>query len=328
MTQVDTMKRPDTAVSSAAAAVQVSGVRKRYPERDALAGVSLRIERGEVFGVLGPNGAGKTTLLECVVGLREPSAGTIRVLGLDPRKQREQLQPRIGVQPQEANLFPQLTVVETLELWSSFYAAGRDPREVLDDIGLVDSAGTRVKRLSGGQRQRLLLGISSIGRPEIMFLDEPTAGLDPHARQHIWALVRRHREAGGTVVITTHVMEEAHALCDRLAIIDRGRIVACDRPDVLVRDHADVHDIRFTTSRLPASVDLAQLDGVSSATVTEREDGLEVRLSCDEPERVLRDVLDHPEIRDVQDLRIERGSLEDVFLSLTGRPIDTEEASA
>jgi ABC-2 type transport system ATP-binding protein len=312
------------------AAIDVRDVRKSYGDRDVLRGVSLRIEPGEVFAILGPNGAGKTTLLESLVGIRTFDAGSATVLGLDPRADRKALRDRIGVQPQEASLFPTLTTIESLVLFASFHDSPRDPETLLRELGLEDSRDQRVKRLSGGQRQRLLLGLAFIGRPRLMVLDEPSAGLDPHARRQIWEVVRAHRADGGTVLLTTHSMEEAAALADRLALLDDGRIVAQGTPDELVRDHAGGHRaVRFRTDAEPSADRLEDLGGVTTRT----NDGWDVRVPCDDADDALSRVMRADDLGGVRDVRIDQPTLEDVFLSLTGRSLespdnDTEGAAA
>lgn len=302
-----------------APAVDVRDVHKSYGARDVLRGVSLTIAPGEVFAVLGPNGAGKTTLLEGIVGIRTFDRGTATVLGLDPRAERTALREILGVQPQEASLFPTLTVRESLKLWASFHANPRDPDELVGALGLDDSRDQRVKRLSGGQRQRLLLGLAFVGRPRMMVLDEPSAGLDPHARRQIWDVVRRHRADGGTVLLTTHSMEEAAALADRLALLDDGRVVATGTPDELVAEHAGGHRaVRFRTAREPSAERLRTL---GDATVVPDTSGFDVRVPTADADDALARVMRADDLGTVHDVRIDQPTLEDVFLSLTGRAL-------
>jgi ABC-2 type transport system ATP-binding protein len=199
--------------------------------------VSFQVERGEIFGIIGPNGAGKTTTLECVEGLRRPDGGAISVLGLDPVRHRLALQRRIGVQLQSAQLQKRITVWEAIDLWGSLYDHAVDGAALLDQLGLAAKRRAWFMTLSGGQRQRLFIALALINDPEVVFLDELTTGLDPQARRAIWTLVRSIRERGKTVVLTTHSMEEAERLCDRVAIIDHGRIVEVDSPEALVARH-------------------------------------------------------------------------------------------
>lgn len=221
-------------------AVRVQGLVKEFPQRGggvvrAVNGISFEVRPGEVFGFLGPNGAGKTTTLEIIEGLQSRTAGTVEVLGIDPGKDAAKLKSRIGIQLQASSYFEYLTLVEILELFGSFYPRRRDPMELLDKVHLGDKAGSFVKHLSGGQQQRFSIVAALVNDPEIVFLDEATTGLDPRARRDIWTLVRELRASGMTVVLTTHYMEEAQELCDRLAIIDQGRIVAIDEVAALRR---------------------------------------------------------------------------------------------
>ena len=216
------------------AAVSCAGVVKRYGDVLAVAGLDLEVRRGECFGLLGPNGAGKTTTIEILEGLLAPDAGRVRVLGCAWGRDDGALRARLGIHLQESQLDDKLSVVETLRLFRSFYPRGRS---VDDVIGLLELDGKRrswVAKLSGGQRQRLAVACALVGDPELLFLDEPTTGLDPQSRRQLWGLLERYRAEGGTILLTTHYMDEAHALCDRVAIVDRGRIVAEGSPDELV----------------------------------------------------------------------------------------------
>ncbi|GAA3977832.1 ABC transporter ATP-binding protein [Thermobifida alba] len=215
-------------------AVVIEKLVKRYPGPGggvtAVAGIDLTIADGEIFGLLGPNGAGKTTTIETLVGLRRPTEGTVRVLGLDPVRQRAEVRRVVAVQPQQASVFEFQTVAELLHFWASCHPDPADPEEIIERMGLTGSRDVRTAKLSGGQRQRLLVGTALVSRPRLLVLDEPSTGMDPNSREELWAAVRAHRDAGGTVLLSTHSMEEAEALCDRVAIVDRGRIVACGPP--------------------------------------------------------------------------------------------------
>ena len=215
--------------------VTVENLRVRYGDMVAVDGVSLAIRRGEIFGILGPNGAGKTTTVECIGGLRRPDAGAISVLGLDVLRDRDELRERVGVQLQTSELPDKIYVREALELFASFYADPREPGELLQLLGLEDKAGTRYVNLSGGQRQRLSIALALIGRPELAILDELTTGLDPQSRRETWRLIERIRDEGLTVILVTHFMEEAERLCDRVAILDAGRVAAIGAPAALGR---------------------------------------------------------------------------------------------
>ncbi len=219
-------------------ALEAAGLVKRYGTVTALAGIDLTASHGEVLGLLGPNGAGKTTTIEILTGLRTPTEGTARVLGLDPVRQRAKVRACVAVQPQHAALFERQTVTETLRLWASLHTDPADPEEVIGRMGLTGSRDVRVNRLSGGQRQRLLVGTALVSRPRLLVLDEPSTGMDPLARQDLWTALLGHRDKGGTVLLSTHSMEEAAALCDRVAILDRGRVAALGTPAELVAGHA------------------------------------------------------------------------------------------
>src|SRR5262249_26060566 len=232
---------------NSAPAIDVAALEKRYGTTRAVDGLSLTIAQGEVFGLLGPNGAGKTTTVEILEGYRKPDAGEVRVLGLDPWRDGAALRPRIGVMLQEGGLYPGIGPHEALRLFASYYDDPDDPDRLLTLVGLDDARGTLVRRMSGGQQQRLSLALALVGRPALLFLDEPTAGMDPHARATTWSLVRSLRAEGVTVVLTTHAMDEAEQLCDRVGIVDRGRLVACGTPSELM-DRSNTDDARFTAA--------------------------------------------------------------------------------
>ncbi|MFF5109060.1 ABC transporter ATP-binding protein [Streptosporangium sp. NPDC000509] len=214
--------------------IEIDGLRKSYRDGKAVDGLSLKVEHGEIFGIAGPNGAGKTTTVECASGLRRRDGGTLRVLGLDPQDDRRALLQRVGVQLQEAALPDAIKVGEALRMYASFYDRPADWRKLMDEWGLADKRSTRFAGLSGGWKQRLFIALALVGNPEVVFLDELTTGLDPSARRMTWGLIRDMRERGVTVVLVTHFMDEAEALCDRIAIIDRGRVVAEGGPRELI----------------------------------------------------------------------------------------------
>ncbi|MBM4371853.1 MAG: ABC transporter ATP-binding protein [Deltaproteobacteria bacterium] len=222
-------------------AIEIRGLVKRYGDLAAVDGIDLDVAAGECFGLLGPNGAGKTTAVEIMEGLRPADAGTVRILGTTWGRGSRRLRQRIGIALQETQLVDRLTVRETLRLFRSFHREGRDVDAVLSEVELTEKAGTWVVRLSGGQRQRLALACALVGAPELLFLDEPTTGLDPGSRRGIWGLVEAFRRQGGTVLLTTHYMEEAERLCQRIAIMDRGRILTAGAPAELVRSVAVAH---------------------------------------------------------------------------------------
>jgi ABC-2 type transport system ATP-binding protein len=214
--------------------IEVSNLRKQYGDHLAVADVSFAVAKGEIFGIVGPNGAGKTTTVECVEGMRTPDAGTVRVLNLDPRRDRPQLRRLVGIQLQESQLPERLKVWEALDLYGSFYPRPADWRPLMADVGLADKRDTPFGKLSGGQKQRLSIALALVGNPRIAVLDELTTGLDPQARRDTWNLIRSVRDRGVTVVLVTHFMDEAERLCDRLAVIDAGRVVALDTPAALI----------------------------------------------------------------------------------------------
>jgi ABC-2 type transport system ATP-binding protein len=228
------------------AVIEVQGLGKRYGRQVALDGVSFRVERGEIFGILGPNGAGKTTAVEIIAGLRRADGGSVRVLGLDPQSERgrRELRQRIGVQLQEAALPGQLKVWEALDLYASFYDNPADWRELLNRWGLADKRNAKFAKLSGGQKQRLLIALALVGNPEVAVLDELTSGLDPYARRATWELIRQIRGAGVTVLLVSHFMDEVEELCDRVAVLDRGRVVAIGSPAGLIAEAVAVIDRR------------------------------------------------------------------------------------
>ncbi len=300
------------------AVLEVAGLRKAYGPVVAVDGVSFAVEAGEIFGIVGPNGAGKTTALECVEGLRRPDAGQIRVLGLDPQADGPALRERIGVQLQQAALPDRLKVWEALDLFSSFYLRPADPKALLDRLGLTASAKTPVSKLSGGQRQRAHIAMALINQPELVFFDELTTGLDPQARRVTWDLVRDVRSEGKTVVLTTHLMEEAERLCDRVAILDHGQIVALDTPAGLVRRYAPEERLSFTaTPPCPLQV-LKALDGVTKV----ESEGDRITVLGTHPQLVGQVVtaLTASGVA-FQDLHTAQATLDDVFLTLTGRQI-------
>ncbi|HMG26229.1 MAG TPA: ABC transporter ATP-binding protein [Acidimicrobiia bacterium] len=302
---------------SASPAIEVAGLSKRYGSVRALDGVSLTVETGEVFGILGPNGAGKTTTVEILEGYRRADAGDVRVLDLDPWREGGRLRPRIGVMLQDGGLYPGIRPLEALALFASYYDDPDDPQRLLDLVGLRDSEHTLVRRMSGGQYQRLSLALALIGRPVLVFLDEPTAGLDPRARATTWELVRELRTRGATVVLTTHAMDEAEHLCDRLAIVDHGRMVGYGTPGELAAAHA-VEETRFSA---PANLDrpaLAAVLGLDAGQVREPRPGEYVLDVPATPELIaaLAGWLRDRRIT-LGELHAGRGSLEEVFLRLT-----------
>jgi ABC-2 type transport system ATP-binding protein len=297
--------------------IEVEHLHKRYGDKIAVDDVSFSVEQGEIFGVLGPNGAGKTTTVECVQGLRRADGGTVRVLGLDPIRDRSEVRQRVGAQLQESQLPDKLRVREALDLYRSFYRQQADIDELLADLGLTAQRNTAFHKLSGGQKQRLSVALALVGRPEIAILDELTTGLDPQGRRDTWDLVERIRDRGVTVLLVTHFMEEAQRLCDRLAIIDTGRVVAIDSPAGLLSRVGTEHRVHF---RVLDAVDDALLAALPDVTAVRRT-GDEITITG--PEQVLQTVLAALAEQKVRysGLRVEQPTLDDAFVSLTGRPV-------
>jgi ABC-2 type transport system ATP-binding protein len=298
--------------------IQATGLSKHYGATRAVDDVSLEVFDGEIFGLIGPNGAGKTTTMECIEGLRKPDAGRVAVLGLDPFADTTALQLRIGVQLQEAQLQKRIRVREAIALWSSLYPKPVDGHQLLDQLGIAGKASAWFMSLSGGQKQRLFIALALINDPEVVFLDELTTGLDPQARRAIWELVRGIRARGKTVFLTTHLMEEAERLCDRVAIIDHGRIVDVDSPSGLVRRHCPERTIVIETRDESADGRLAGVAGVESA----RRDGANVVVRARTIEVMTGIIGCLAEHRiEVTDFQTFVPTLEDVFLKLTGHSV-------
>jgi ABC-2 type transport system ATP-binding protein len=308
-------------VSSTDPAVAVRGLAKRYGSVTAVAGLDLRLERGTVLALLGPNGAGKTTTIEVCEGFLRPDAGSVRVLGLDPNTEGERLRPRIGVMPQGGGAYPGVRADEMINLVAACAATPLDPAWLLDVLGLTAARRVPYKRLSGGQRQRLSLACAIVGRPELVFLDEPTAGLDPQARRLVWDLVTALRADGVSVLLTTHVMEEAETLADHVVIIDHGQVVAEGSPRDLTLERPDAAQLRF---RAAAGLDTTRLSDVlpEGCQVHEPAPGSYVVSGKADPQ-VLSAVTAWCAAQGVlaEELHVGRRSLEDVFLELTGRDL-------
>ena len=306
------------------AVIEVTGLTKHYGGQAVVDDISLHVDKGEIFGILGPNGAGKTTAVECMEGLRRRDGGEVRILGLDPLTNRHRLHQRIGVQLQETQLQEKLRVREALELYASFYPNPADWHELLERWGLTGKADTRFAKLSGGQKQRLFIALALVGNPEVVFLDELTSGLDPGARHATWDLIAQVRDSGVTVVLVSHFMDEVEELCDRVAILERGRIAALDTPAGLVDRAGGEYRVRFRPMAQPNKPgldeqSLAALPGVTAVsrhnaqvTVT----GTGDFASTVTAELARRQVL-------VADLRIEGRSLDSAYVALTGQSMDT-----
>ena len=294
--------------------IEVEHLGKRYGGTVAVADVSFSVADGEIFGILGPNGAGKTTTVECVEGLRTPDQGRISVLGLDPRAGRSELRQQVGVQLQDSQLPDKIRVGEALELYSSFYRAPADWRVLLEVLGLAGQRGVAYRKLSGGQRQRLSIALALVGNPRIAVLDELTTGLDPQARRDTWALIEQVRDRGVTILLVTHFMEEAERLCDRVAVIDSGRVVAVDTPAGLAAGAGEGQRIRFRPS---APIEDSLLTSLPEVTSVSRRGG---QIFVNGNENALGAVTALLARHGVtaEQLRVEQASLDDAFVALTG----------
>ena len=303
--------------------IHVAAIRKAYGRTVAVDEVSFDVQPGEIFGLIGPNGAGKTTTMECLAGLRSPDRGAISVLGLDPARHRHALQERIGVQLQEAQLQKRIKVREAVGLWASLYRQPVDGDRLIEQLGLGDKRDAWFMTLSGGQKQRLFIALALINDPEVVFLDELTTGLDPQARRAIWDLVRGIRQRGKTVLLTTHLMEEAERLCDRVAIIDHGRIIDIGAPAELVERHCPERTVIVATEDVGAAERFRAIPQVQSVTTPSTSLGaghrFAIRGQGDLVTQVIHCLAEH-RIR-VTDFNAEVPTLEDVFLKLTGHLI-------
>jgi len=302
-----------------APALRIRGLRKTFPKVVAVDGVDLEVARGEVFGLLGPNGAGKTTTLEIIEGLTEADGGDIEILGLTWTKQGQEIRARIGVQLQSTSLFNKITPRESLDLYGSYYPKRRSTEDLLDLVQLQEKADAYHITLSGGQQQRLALALALVNDPELVFLDEPTTGLDPQARRSLWDVVRRMKGEGRTVMLTTHYMDEAEALCDRLAIMDHGKVIATGTPASLIAELAipSVVELTFEGAAPDPTAFSARLD----QPVECRADLWEI--PTPDPKALLPRLLEMAEAAAVpfQQVHIRRATLEDVFLHRTGRSL-------
>jgi ABC-2 type transport system ATP-binding protein len=299
-----------------AGAVVVSNLGKNYGGRAVVDGLTFEVAHGEVFALLGPNGAGKTTTIEILEGFRGADRGNVRVLGLDPRRDHSQLMQRVGLMLQQGGVYPSIRVSEVLDLFAHFYPHPVDPETLLDDLGLREVAHSRFRQLSGGQQQRLSLALALIGRPELVFLDEPTAGMDPQARRATWEIIRSLKARGVTILLTTHFMDEAEELADRVAIVDRGRLVALDKPAALARS-GPANRVYVTCGAIPDAARIAELP--SASAVQEERPG-RYAIDTDDAGALLVELTTW--LRDARiipdELRVGGESLEDVFLRLTG----------
>ena len=309
--------------NSPAPALRVAGLRKAYGDVVAVDGLDLTVASGECFGLLGPNGAGKTTTIEICEGLTEPDAGEVEVLGQRWDRDERALRERLGIQLQDTQLAEKLTVEETVRLFRSFYSRGRRVDDVIDIVQLGEKRRARVGKLSGGQKQRLALACAIVGDPDLLFLDEPTTGLDPQSRRQLWELINELRASGRSIVLTTHYMDEAERLCDRVAIVDHGHVIALGSPRELIASLGAEHVVEFTVAEAPSDAlspdDLRALDGVRAAREHEGRWTLEVV----ELKRAVPALLAELTRRGLPlgELATHSATLEDVFVSLTGRQL-------
>ncbi|MEK3806296.1 ABC transporter ATP-binding protein [Bacillus sp. FSL H8-0547] len=297
--------------------ISVNGLIKTYGDFTAVDGITFEVFKGEVFGVLGPNGAGKTTTLEMLVGLRKPDGGSANIGGFDVVRDLKKVKEVIGVQLQSTTLFELLTVEEILQLYASFYKKHVPIHPLIEDMLLTDKTKSRIKSLSGGQKQRLAIALALVHDPWIIFLDEPTTGLDPQARRTLWDIIFKLKERGVTVVLTTHYMDEAHVLCDRIAIMDQGKLIALDTPAQLVRNLHSENAVEFRFEEEGAEVDFSRIEGVKQ--VGSQKDA--VILYTDDLQATLTSLIETSAEQGLKlaDLQIRTATLEDVFIHMTGR---------
>ncbi len=305
------------------AAICCRDLKKRYPARpqpvDAVNGLDLTVQTGECFGLLGPNGAGKTTTIEILEGLLAPTSGDVEVLGMHWGRHDDALRQRLGISLQQTRLAEKLTVRETADLFRSFYTRGLDARIVLEEVSLTEKANAYVGKLSGGQQQRLAVALALVGDPELIFLDEPTTGLDPQSRRQLWDILRRFKAQGRTILITTHYMDEAERLCDRVAVVDHGKVIALGTPAELIARLGGDHLVEFLLVE-GETVDEACLRQLATVVSVRREEDAVV-LACTAPHLALPALLDALQQRNLHLARLttRHASLEDVFVTLTGR---------
>ncbi len=291
---------------------------KRYGDVEAVRGVSFDVRAGEIFGLLGPNGAGKTSTLECVIGLRVPDGGSIQVCGLDARTHPAKVKRRLGAQLQSTALQDKITPREALRLFGSFYSNAVEPRTLIERFSLQEKADASFDSLSGGQKQRLALALAFVNNPQVVFLDEPTTGLDPQSRRELHKLIQQVRAEGHTVVLTTHYIEEAHQLCDRIAIIDHGKVIASGSPRELVASSKSLPRVVIRAARTLERSVLAALPAVQDASPTNSDDGWELKTTNISQTTIDVVQLLHRQGNELLDLHVQRPSLEDVFIELTG----------
>jgi ABC-2 type transport system ATP-binding protein len=303
------------------AAIRVEHLAKSYDGKAAVRDISFSVRQGELFALLGPNGAGKTTTIEILEGYRTADHGGVAVLGLDPRRDAARLKPQIGVMLQQDGLYPSLRAAEVLALYAQFFANPENPTELMEMVGLSDAARTRCRQLSGGQKRRLALAVALVGRPRLLFLDEPTTGMDPQARRATWDIIRGLKERGATVLLTTHFMDEAERLADRIAILDRGEIIALDTPAGLTAEQSTTTTQVYFNAR--PGLDVTALGKLPSARTSREESAGKYVIETGEAPALLAELTAWMREKggELTELRVGRSSLEDVFLRLTGKEI-------
>ena len=311
--------------SAPVTALHIQGLRKVYKDVVAVDGLDLEVPAGQCFGLLGPNGAGKTTTIEICEGLTAPDAGSVAVLGLNWKTNALELRQRLGIQLQETQLSDKLTVFETVRLFRSFFHQGPPPGDAIALVQLEEKSKSRVGGLSGGQKQRLALACALVGEPDLLFLDEPTTGLDPQARRQLWELIERFKLAGRTIILTTHYMDEAERLCDRVAIMDHGKVIALGSPRELVASLGVEHVVEFSAGSADAPLDIEALRTIEGVREVRREAG-SVLLQVTELHHAVPALLDELARQGLPltELRTHSASLEDVFVNLTGRHLRDE----
>ena len=307
-------------MAASAIALTIRGLEKSYGDVRAVSSLDLSVHAGECFGLLGPNGAGKTTTIEICEGLLDADAGEVEVLGRQWKTHARELRERLGIQLQETQLSDKLTVHETVRLFRSFYERGRDPSDVIAMVQLEEKRDARVANLSGGQKQRLAVACAIVGDPELLFLDEPTTGLDPQSRRQLWDLIDRFRSEGRTIVLTTHYMDEAEHLCDRVAVVDHGKVIALDTPRALIASLGAEHVVGFSVEGGALSMGETALRALDAVTAVRRQDAV-FELTSTELKRTVPALLALLEREQLQlaELRTHSATLEDVFVALTGR---------
>ena len=313
--------QPEMAGTTSSEAIHVERLSKTYNGRAAVSDLSFSVRAGEIFALLGPNGAGKTTTVEIIEGYRRADSGFVRVLGLDPIDQASALKPQIGVMLQQDGLYPSLRPGELLDLYARFFAHPERPSDLLERVGLTDVSGTRCRQLSGGQKRRLALALALIGRPRLLFLDEPTTGMDPQARRATWDIIRSLKERNTTILLTTHFMDEAERLADRIAIIDGGALIALDTPAGLTREQSTTTtQVYFTAT---PGLDLAGVGKLPSARAAREDSAGRYVVETGDVPALLVELTQWLRDHNVElaELRVGRSSLEDVFLRLTGKEV-------